>query len=199
MDVIKATFQHHQPWYIVSRFGLAVRRSAGKQRDLGSNPLRLSFLFKKVVVCGHCLVTLSLTINETLKWLSSLPILLQWWQYSDRYIISPFPPFSPSLISLMVSVDVRHHVYLLCRGTELQERLNNTEVELDSHSWMDCLAAEFFPRQLFFGPCLCDFDPHSCWKNMLFVCLFVCFLLTFLSLFVLLPLTFWQQFAILPS
>ena len=34
---------------IVSRYGLAVRRSAGKQRDLGSNPLRLSFLFKS---CG---------------------------------------------------------------------------------------------------------------------------------------------------
>ena len=31
----------------------------------------------KVVVCGHGLVTLSLTINETLKWLSSLPILMQ--------------------------------------------------------------------------------------------------------------------------
>ena len=31
------------------RFGLAVRRYAGKQRDLGSNPLRLSFLFKS---CG---------------------------------------------------------------------------------------------------------------------------------------------------
>ena len=30
---------------IVSRFGLAVGRSAGKQRDLGSNPLRLSLLF----------------------------------------------------------------------------------------------------------------------------------------------------------
>ena len=40
----------------VSRFGLAVRRYAGKQRDLGSNPLRLS---------GHSLVTLSLTVNET--------------------------------------------------------------------------------------------------------------------------------------
>ena len=26
--------------------------------------------------------------------------------------IPPFPPFSPSLISLMVSVDVKHHVYL---------------------------------------------------------------------------------------
>ena len=25
----------------------------------------------------------------------------------------PIPPFSPSLISLMVSVDVKHHVYLL--------------------------------------------------------------------------------------
>ena len=63
--------------------------------------------------------------TETLKWLSSLPILMQesfwWWQCSDRYIVSlsphlhaPFPPpFSPSLISLMVSVDVKHHVYFL--------------------------------------------------------------------------------------
>ena len=43
---------------------------------------RLSCLFKNVVICGHCLVTLSLTINETLKWLTSLPILMQesfWW------------------------------------------------------------------------------------------------------------------------
>ena len=31
----------------------------------------------KVVACGHCLVTLSLTINETLKWLTELPILMQ--------------------------------------------------------------------------------------------------------------------------
>ena len=55
---------------------------SGKRKDLGSIPLRLSFPFKKVVVCGHCLVTLSLTINETLKWLPSLPILMQescWW------------------------------------------------------------------------------------------------------------------------
>ena len=41
-----------------------------------------------------------------------------WWrQCSDRYTISLFPhlhtPFPPSLISLMVSVDVKHHVYLL--------------------------------------------------------------------------------------
>ena len=62
------------------------------------------------------LVTLTLTMNETLKWLSPLPTLMQklfWWRQprSDRYIISlsphlhtPFPPFSPSLISLMVSV-----------------------------------------------------------------------------------------------
>ena len=31
-----------------------------KWKDLGSIPLRLSFLVKKVVVCGHCLVTLSI-------------------------------------------------------------------------------------------------------------------------------------------
>ena len=63
---------------------------------------------------------------ETLKWLSSLPILRQesfWsWQCSDRYIISPppppypLPPFSPSLISLMVSVDIKSHVYVLTGG-----------------------------------------------------------------------------------
>ena len=60
--------------------------------------------------------------HKTLKWLLSLPILMQksfWWrQCSDRYIISfplfhtPFnPPFSLSLISLMVSVDIKHHLY----------------------------------------------------------------------------------------
>ena len=61
--------------------------------------------------------------TETLKWLSSLPILMQesfwWWQCSDRYIISlcpTFPTFSPSLINLMVSVDVKHHVYFKCAG-----------------------------------------------------------------------------------
>ena len=42
-----------------------------------------------VVVCGHHLVTWSLRIKDTLKGLSSLPILMQesfWrWQYSDWY------------------------------------------------------------------------------------------------------------------
>ena len=64
---------------MVSRFGLAVKR--GKQRT--SVRIRFGSLFSsKVVVCGYCLVTLSLTINETLKWLSSLPTLMQksfWW------------------------------------------------------------------------------------------------------------------------
>ena len=88
-----------------------------------------------VVVCGHCLVTLSLKINETLTWLSSLPILMQgsfwWWQFSDRYIISPppFPPFSPSLISLVVSVDVKHHVYLLLERQLATE--DDDDVELN--------------------------------------------------------------------
>ena len=102
----------------VSRFGLA-----GRLVSRGTS-VRIRFgspLSSKVVVCRHCFVTLSLTINETLKWLSSLPILMHesfWWrQSSDRYIISLFPylhnppPFSPSLISLMVSVDVKHNVY----------------------------------------------------------------------------------------
>ena len=71
--------------------------------------------------------------TETLKWLSLLPILMRksfwWWQCSVRYIISlsphfhtpsPPPPFSPSLISRTVSVDVKHHVYLLTIYTHAQ-------------------------------------------------------------------------------
>ena len=33
------------------------------------------------------------------------------YSLSSPTSIPPFPPFSPSLISLMVSVDVKHHVY----------------------------------------------------------------------------------------
>ena len=71
-------------------------------------------------------MTLSLTINDTLKLLSSLPILMRGRSGGDSVAIGiyspsspsspayPLPsPFSPSLISLMVSVDVKHHVYLL--------------------------------------------------------------------------------------
>ena len=54
-------------------------------------------LSSKAVVHGHCLVTLPFTLNETLKWHSSLPILMQdsfwWWQCSVRYIFSPPPSF----------------------------------------------------------------------------------------------------------
>ena len=77
------------------------------------------------MVCGHCLLTLPLTINETLKWLSLLTVLMQesfwWWQCNDRYLNIynfplpppryPYPPFSLSLINFMVSVGVKHHVY----------------------------------------------------------------------------------------
>ena len=65
-------------------------------------------------------MTLSLTINETLKWLSSLPgrsggdsVAIGLYSPSSPHLRTPFPPFSPSLMSLVVSVDVKHHVYLL--------------------------------------------------------------------------------------
>ena len=102
----------------VSRFGLAVRLvSRGT-----SVRIRFGSLFSsKAVVCGHCLVSFVPHSYETLKWLSSLPTLMQksfWrWQCSDSYITSLFShlrtPFNQSLISLMVSVDIKHHVYLL--------------------------------------------------------------------------------------
>jgi len=137
----------------VSWFGLEVRCQAGKQRDL----VQICFVSpSEVVVCGPCLVTLSLTINEALKWLSLLPILMQeslwWWQCSDRYIISLFPhlhtcfpSFSPSLISLRDSVDVKHHVYLLklclrenCSLTDLQDTWIYSFCDIFFFPWVRC-------------------------------------------------------------
>ena len=58
------------------RLGLAVRRYAGKQKDLGSILIRLSSI-QRVWSLGTVFVTLPLTIDQTLKWLSSLPVLMK--------------------------------------------------------------------------------------------------------------------------
>ena len=66
----------------------------------------LDFYFKRLWFVDTVLWLCPSLPTETLKWLSSLPILMQesfwWWQCSDRYIISlfphlhtPFPPPSP--------------------------------------------------------------------------------------------------------
>ena len=64
------------------------------------------------MVCGHCLVTLSLTINETLKWLSSLPILMQesFWrlQCSVGYSL-PLPPSSGIWVPVSTSLEMTQH------------------------------------------------------------------------------------------
>ena len=43
--------------------------------------------------------------HTVVQYIISLPL--------SPHLRTPFPPFSPSLISLMVSVDVKHHVYFL--------------------------------------------------------------------------------------
>ena len=124
-------------------------------------------------------MNLSLTINETLKWLSSLPILMQesfwWWQRSDRYIISlppppppyPLPPFSPSLISLKVSVDVKHHVYLLTYLMEaaVEKRWSVTVSDLQAWSYtkLDCQMTLCARNTSFFRPSTTVFlaGPHA--------------------------------------
>ena len=74
-----ALYKSDQQQACVSRFGLVVKLVSRRT----SVRFRFGFPFSsKVVVCGHCLVTLSLAINKTVKWLSSLPILTQesfWW------------------------------------------------------------------------------------------------------------------------
>ena len=86
-----------------SRFGLAaVRYRFG------------SPFFSKVVVCGHCLVTLSLTINETLKWLSSLPILMQVIVVGDSVAIGIYSPSSHTSIPLPPILPVPNKPYDFC-------------------------------------------------------------------------------------
>ena len=59
--------------------------------------------------------------------------------WSNRYIISLFPhlhtPFSPSLINLMVSVDIKHHVYLL--SDNQKRRKNPTMYTYFPNLWQD--------------------------------------------------------------
>ena len=55
--------------------GKALRRMASGQRGWVRFHVWLSFL-STIVVCGHCPVIVPLTMNETLKWLSSLPIII---------------------------------------------------------------------------------------------------------------------------
>ena len=62
---------------MVSQLGLVARRSAGEWKDTGSTPRFGSPLSSKTVIYGHCLVTLPGTINETVKWLTLLRILLR--------------------------------------------------------------------------------------------------------------------------
>ena len=63
---------------IVSRCGLAVRRLAGKHKDgPWFDLLQLSFLFSsKIMVYGQS-CDFAHTVNETLKWLTQLPTLMQ--------------------------------------------------------------------------------------------------------------------------
>ena len=65
--------------------GLAQRLGVRQISRRASARFRFGFSFslkrkkeRKKVVCGHYLLTLSLTINETLKSLSLLPILMHW-------------------------------------------------------------------------------------------------------------------------
>ena len=129
---------------------------AGKQRDIGSDLLQLSFHFK-----GCSLWTLSCDFvphnYETLKWLSSLPTLMQksfrWWQCSDSYTVSlspsAIPPslsFSLSLISLVVSVDVKRHVYLPTQGVA-NSRWENSALRREIlHKYVGAHVLETFTR-----------------------------------------------------
>ena len=80
--------------------------------------IRFGSLFtSEVVVCGHCLVTLPLTINEILIWLSgSLPMYHSGVRSHfgansvASSIVPQLPPLSPTSKALSPPVPHRRHV-----------------------------------------------------------------------------------------
>ena len=64
--------------------------------NIGTIPCSGSHLSSKVEVYGRCLVMLPLTINETLKWFTSLAILMQNQSGSD--VALGIAPLSPKLL-----------------------------------------------------------------------------------------------------
>ena len=138
----------------ISRFGLAVRHKAGKQRDLGSNLLRLSFLFKG---CGLWPLSCDFVPHkyETLKWLSSLPTIMQksfrWQQRNARYNYNFPPPPPPPPPSFMVSVNVIRTMF-----TYLIRNPSDKWVRVFVYMYTTFLFFAFLC-----GRCVCVMDPPS--------------------------------------
>ena len=87
-------------WHFVSRFGLAVRRSLVSGRTSVRYRFGSPFFSKRLWFVDTVLWLCPSLSTETLKWLSSLPILMQesfWWcQCIYIYIISHVIPLSPA-------------------------------------------------------------------------------------------------------
>ena len=66
-----------------------------------------------------------------------------YYKTSNRHVVGP------SLMSLIVSVDVKHHVYFLFGGLRAQGQMKRREVEVGFHSWRDCLAAKLLLNRCF--------------------------------------------------
>ena len=67
----------------LSMFGLAERRKVVMWRRFKVQVSIGSLFSEKAVVYGHCLVTFPLTVNQTIKWLTLLPSVMQdwfWWR-----------------------------------------------------------------------------------------------------------------------
>ena len=89
-------------------------KSTGKRQGSRFDTRSDSPFSSRIVVYGHCLVTLSGTMSKTFKWLTTLPFLIPksfcWWQCCVRYKL-PLPSYllgfrSPSFIT-KVAQDVK--------------------------------------------------------------------------------------------
>ena len=135
--------------------------------------LFLNSCFSDTVFVTLLSTAVETAISDVHKWLrtggvpTSLTLLFWWWlttffsvftgqsartSYSSRPLPSP-PPFSPSLISRMVFVDVKHPLYLLCwfcpKSTSLSLCRYASACEVDAAAALRAFCAAYY---------LCRFD-----------------------------------------
>ena len=102
------------------------------------------------------IVTLGLTVNEILKWLSSLPILMQesfwWWHCRNRYIISLFA-------HLLFLIPNKLYVFVFC-GLYIHKKTKVTAESLmwQWFWWLCCVLCNS-------GGCVCCVKCQDMWLS----------------------------------
>ena len=132
---------------LTSQTGEAYRKENRLKTQLNKNKQQ-NIISLNLKLVTHLSIISMVILHTSKPWTFTLmQESLWWWQCSDRYVISLFPHLhtpSPSLISLMVSVDVKYHAYFI--EGKLQENrtvVYKGRVAIQVHNFKCCLSERY--------------------------------------------------------